>query len=86
MCADIFHFGNAVDIKRLLEEMPKDRVIMGNIDPVLFRTAISVDIEKEVERVYQECSCYDNFMLSTGCDVPPEAKWENLDTARALLG
>lgn len=80
ICADIFHFGNAVDIKRLLEEMPKDRVVMGNVDPVLFRTATPADIENEVERVYQACSEYDNFMLSTGCDVPAEAKWENIDT------
>lgn len=78
--ADIYHFGNAVDMKRLLDEMPKDRVVMGNVDPVLFRTATPEDIEKDVERVYNEYSGYDNFMLSTGCDVPAEAKWENIDT------
>lgn len=77
--ADIIHLGNAIDLKRALEAMPAEKLVMGNADPVLFRTAAPADIEKEVERVFSECCCYDNFMISTGCDVPAAASWENIN-------
>lgn len=77
--ADIVHLGNAIDLKKALELLPTDTVIMGNIDPVKLRTGTPEDISAEVQRVYDECGKYDNFMISTGCDVPPKAKWENID-------
>jgi uroporphyrinogen decarboxylase len=27
----------------------------------------------------EECSDYPNYVISTGCDVPPLSKWENID-------
>lgn len=27
----------------------------------------------------QRCAAYSNFWLSTGCDVPPDTPWENLE-------
>lgn len=77
--ADIYHFGNAVKLCDIIPKMPKDSIVMGNVDPVLFRHGTPQDIIKETERVYAECSQYDNFMLSSGCDIPAEAKWENID-------
>lgn len=77
--ADIFHFGNAIDLAGALAKMPESAVVMGNVDPVLFRTGTPEAIRAEVERVYAACSAYPNFMLSTGCDVPAAAKWENID-------
>ncbi len=77
--ADIYHFGNAVDIKKALDFLPNDRIIMGNIDPLLLRTGTPECVFAEVERIFNECSCYPNFMVSTGCDVPGDAKWENID-------
>ena len=77
--ADIFHFGNAVDIRKLIENLPSDRIVMGNVDPVLFRTGTPEAVRRDVERVYRECGSFENFMISTGCDVPAEAKWENID-------
>ena len=32
--AAAYHFGNAIDMKQILEKMPADVVVMGNIDPV----------------------------------------------------
>ncbi len=77
--ADIVHLGNAIDLKKALEEIPSDTVVMGNADPVMLRTGTPADINAEVQRIFDECSQYENFMLSTGCDVPPAAKWENID-------
>ncbi len=77
--ADIYHFGNAIELKNIIPLMPKDSIVMGNIDPVLFRTGSVEDINRSVQKVYDECSKFDNFMLSSGCDIPHDAKWENLD-------
>ena len=77
--ADIFHFGNAIDLQKAVENMPKDRIIMGNVNPVLFRTGSPEEIANDVQRVYDECSRFENFMISTGCDVPAASKWENID-------
>ncbi len=77
--ADIYHFGNAINLKDIIPLMPEDCLVMGNIDPVLFRNGTTEDIRENVKKVFQECSCYDNFMLSSGCDIPAESKWENID-------
>ncbi len=77
--ADIYHFGNAIDLKTMIPLMPKDSVVMGNVDPVLFRNGTPDDIRESVQKVYDDCSVYDNFMISSGCDIPALAKWENID-------
>lgn len=77
--ADIIHLGNAINLKKALEELPEDKIVMGNVNPVLFRTGTPDDIKADVKRVFEECSMYDNFMISTGCDVPAASAWENID-------
>ena len=77
--ADIVHLGNAVNLKNALQALSGDTVVMGNIDPVLFRTASPDDIKADVQRAFDECAEYDNFMISTGCDVPAAAKSENIN-------
>lgn len=77
--ADIIHFGNAINMKNALETLPRDTVVMGNVNPVLFRTGTPDEIRAEVQRVYDECSEYDNFMISTGCDVPAASSWDNIN-------
>jgi uroporphyrinogen decarboxylase len=59
--------------------MPKDALIMGNVDPVLFRNGTVDKIREEIRKVFSECSQFNNFMLSSGCDIPAESKWENID-------
>lgn len=77
--ADIYHFGNAIKLKDIIPLMPKDSIVMGNVDPVMFRTGTPEEIRKSVQKIYDECYMFDNFMLSSGCDIPAEAKWENID-------
>ena len=77
--ADIYHFGNAVSLIKMLPEMPADTIVMGNIDPVLYTTATPEQIKESVKALYEECKDYKNFMISSGCDIPAKAKWENID-------
>ncbi len=76
--ADIYHFGNAVKLCNMIERMPDDAIVMGNVNPVLFRYGTKEQVIAETEKIFNECSHYPNFMLSSGCDIPAEAKWENI--------
>ena len=77
--ADIFHFGNAVDLQKAMDMMSEDQLVMGNVDPVLLRSGTPDTVRAAVTDVYHHFAHYPNFMISTGCDVPAAAKWENID-------
>ena len=78
--AAAYHFGNAIDIKEMLEKMPDDVVVMGNIDPVSqFTNGTPESIYEATTALLKECSVHPNFVISSGCDIPPHAKWDNID-------
>ena len=78
--AAAYHFGNAIDMKAALEKMPSDIVVMGNIDPVGQLTeGTSEGVYAATMALLEQCSVHQNFVISSGCDVPPRAKWENID-------
>ena len=77
--AATFHFGNAVDMEEMLQKMPKDKLVMGNIDPAgQFRNGTTDSIYRETLALMERCCKYDNFVISSGCDIPPMSKWENI--------
>lgn len=77
--ADMYHFGNAIDLSKIIPLLPADSIVMGNVDPVLFKNGTAKDIKEQTEKVFGACEKYKNFMLSSGCDIPFDAKWENID-------
>ncbi len=77
--AMIYHFGNAIDLYEAIEKMPKTVIVMGNVDPAGIVAHGSIEsVRQAVDALNQSCGDYENFWLSTGCDVPPDAPWENL--------
>lgn len=75
-----YHFGNAVDLAEILKEMPEDVLTMGNVDPVsILRNGTPEMVREETLRIMEQCCSYKNFLISSGCDIPPAAPWENLD-------
>lgn len=80
--AAAYHFGNAVDMKEMLEKMPSDVVVMGNVDPAgQFRGGTPESIYKVTTELMEKCcAAHPNFVVSSGCDIPPMAKWENIDS------
>lgn len=76
---DIYHFGNAIRLCDIIPEMPTDSLVMGNVDPIIFLNGTPEQIKNQVQQVFDECTQYDNFMVSSGCDIPALAKWENID-------
>ncbi|MGI6213734.1 MAG: uroporphyrinogen decarboxylase family protein, partial [Christensenellales bacterium] len=71
--ADIYHFGNAVDMQKVLELMPRDKVAIGNINPVDFRTKRPAEIYKNTTELLNRCAKYPNYIISSGCDIPADS-------------
>lgn len=79
--ADCYHFGNAINMAEMLEKMPEDVVVMGNVDPaVQFCNGTPKSIRNETLRIMMECCGHKNFVISSGCDIPANSPWENIES------
>ena len=78
--AAAYHFGNAVDMEKdILQKVPADVVVMGNIDPAgVLRMGTPESVRQATTELLQKCSTYPSFVLSSGCDIPPKTPWENI--------
>lgn len=78
--AAAYHFGNAVSMEDMLRQMPGDVLTMGNVDPVsAFRNGTPEKVRQDTLAIMDACCKYPNFLISSGCDIPPAAPWENID-------
>ena len=79
--AAAYHFGNAVDMEKdILGQVPENVVVMGNIDPVgVLRMGTPEGVHQATTELLEKCSAHPNFVLSSGCDIPPKTPWENID-------
>ncbi|MGC2872352.1 uroporphyrinogen decarboxylase family protein [Ihubacter sp. rT4E-8] len=60
--------------------LPANKLVMGNIDPAsqfCFGTAESM--KADTKAVMEKCRQYPNFVISSGCDIGPNASWECID-------
>ena len=75
-----FHFGNAVDMQKMLELFPADTLVMGNVDPAgQFCTGTPESIFTATTELMQKCCPgHPNYVVSSGCDIPPASSWENI--------
>ena len=84
--ADAYHFGNAVDMEKILSLLPGDVVAMGNIDPAgQFRNGTPQSVYQATASLLARCGKYPNWVVSSGCDIPPMAAWENIDAFFAAV-
>lgn len=84
--AKAFHFGNASDMQVMLEAMPSDALVMGNVDPAAeLRNGTPESVRKATLDVMTKCCGYPNFVISSGCDIPPATPWENIDAFFAAV-
>lgn len=78
--AAALHFGNAVDMGTILPQVPSDRLVLGNLDPVNLIKAGPVEgIRRELQVLKAYTADYPNFIVSSGCDVPPGTPLEHID-------
>ena len=75
-----YHFGDAIDMLTVLSQAPEDVLVMGNISPAAeFCGGTPESITKATRELLTRCGEYPNFVLSSGCDIPPHSPWENID-------
>lgn len=74
------HFGNQCNMVEALRQVPGDRIVMGNLDPVgIFKSATPEQVYDATTKLLEKTAEFDNFVISTGCDVPPGVSKENID-------
>jgi len=74
------HVGNAVKMPEIARQMPFDRLVMGNIEPGgVFKIGAPDQVRSAVLTLLDEMRTFPNFVLSSGCDIPPGTPLENLD-------
>ena len=78
--AAAYHFGNAISMEEMLTHIPQGVVAMGNVDPAgQIRNGTPQSVRQATLELMEACCRYPNFVVSTGCDVPPMSRWENID-------
>ena len=78
--AAAYHFGNSIDMRDMLAKVPSDVVVMGNVDPAgVLRMGTPASVREATLEIMQNCCAYKNFVISSGCDIPPQTPWENIN-------
>lgn len=78
--AAAYHFGNAVPMTEMLSKMPENVLTMGNVDPVsALRNGTPEKVRADTLQIMESCCGHKNFLISSGCDIPPATPWENID-------
>ena len=68
-----------VDMVRAAQIAGENVVIMGNINPTAVMKDGSVeDVKSACKKLLEEMRDYPNFLLSTGCDLPPGVPLKNM--------
>lgn len=77
--ADIYHFGDAIDLKDVKDAIPADAFLAGNLSPVVcFKSATAREMAEATDELMKQFGTMPNFIPSSGCDIPPNAKVENV--------
>lgn len=77
--AAALHFGNRADMVEALKACPPELTVMGNIDPVgVLQMGTPDTVKAETLALLEATSDFGNFILSTGCDVPPHIPFNNI--------
>lgn len=68
-----------VDLPEVARCLSDEVIIIGNISPIgnLLKGS-PADVEKDVQSLLNKMEPYENFILSSGCDLPQETPVENI--------
>jgi uroporphyrinogen decarboxylase len=78
--ARALHFGNKIDMVQALNDCPADVIVMGNLDPVgVFKMGTPDEVYAQTKELLEKTATYRNFVISSGCDIPPHASNANIE-------
>lgn len=73
------HFGNRMDMRQVFKEVPENIVVSGNLDPVgVFKMSTPAQIKDLTLELLDTAKEHSNFVISSGCDIPPGVPAANI--------
>jgi len=76
-----YSFGDSANMREMLEQIPRNYLVMGNISPSkTFNADTTEQMRLDTLRLLHQCGDYNNFLISSGCDIPPNVDLDNVDT------
>ena len=77
---EIYHFSTPMDMQEALSKVDENVILSGNLDPTnVFLTGSPELVREKTRELMRQTSQYSNFVISSGCDIPPHTSIENLD-------
>jgi len=74
------HFGDSANMREILEKVPGNLLAMGNVSPSkIFKSGTVEQVRQETHRLLTECGGFRNFVISSGCDIPPMTPLANVE-------
>jgi len=78
--AKIYHFGAPMDITAALSQTPGETIVCGNLDPTaVFHAGTPDSVYAQASDLLKAARHCRNFVISSGCDLPPGTPVANLD-------
>lgn len=78
--AHALHFGNKIEIPAVLPKIPEDVLVFGNIDPAnFFKNGTVAEVKNTTHHLLESTTPWKNFVLSSGCDIPPNTPVKNVE-------
>ena len=63
----------------MLPQIPPEVLLLGNIDPVgVLKNGTPEEVYAKTAGLLRETTAWPNYVLSSGCDVPPGVSLENI--------
>ena len=78
--AAAYHFGNKCKMEEVIKDVPPTALAMGNLDPVsLFKDGTPTEMRLATLHLLEKMKDHPNFVLSSGCDIPPHTPIDNVN-------
>jgi uroporphyrinogen decarboxylase len=75
--AEIYHFGEPMDIPAALEQVGGKVILGGNLDPSgVFASGSKENVIALTKELVEQTRRYPNYFISSGCEIPPNANSE----------
>jgi len=85
--AGLYHVGPGLDVAGALARVPPEVILCGNVDAVSIFQKGQAQVAAEVTRALLEATRpYKNFVISSGCDIPPGSPLANLNAFFRAVG
>ncbi len=86
---DMCHFSTPMNIPEALPLVKRGVILAGNLDPTAaFHSGTMEQVRTQTSQLLAQTSQYPNFVISSGCDIPPNTPLANLqafyDTVRSF--